>query len=128
MSEPVVRILVVAAAVAIAIGVALGFRLSERRRVAKAPLDLGTLRSPVTLFSDAGCTNCDQARTALQEEGVDFEEFRYDHHPEVFAAVGVSGVPLIVVKDEAGDEMGRIAGRVSPRALRRLTGRVARST
>ncbi|HUG74103.1 MAG TPA: glutaredoxin domain-containing protein [Acidimicrobiia bacterium] len=120
MSEPVVRVLVVAAAIAVAIGVALGFRLNERRRVAKAPLDLGSLRSAVTLFSDAGCANCDQARAALVAEGVNFEEFRYDHHKDVFATVGVSGVPLIVVKDQAGDEVGRIAGRASPRAVRRL--------
>jgi glutaredoxin len=120
MSEPLVRFLVVAAAVAVAIGVALGFRMSERRRVAKAPLDLVTLRSAVTLFSDDGCANCDQARSALVAEGVDFEEFRYDHHRDVFTAVGVFGVPLIVVKDEAGDEVGRIAGRTSARAVRRL--------
>lgn len=123
MNEPVVRFLVVAAAIAIAIGVALGFRLSERRRVTRAPLDLSSLRSAVTLFSDAGCTNCDQARAALVTEGVDFEEFRYDHHTDVFRAVGVSGVPLIVVKNEAGDEMGRIAGRVSAPRLRRLLAR-----
>jgi glutaredoxin len=123
MSEPVVRVLVVAAAVAVAIGVGLGFRLSERRRVTRAPLDLGSLRAAVTLFSDAGCANCDQARAALVAEGVDFEEFRYDHHQDVFTAVGVSGVPLIVVKNEAGDEVGRIAGRTSPRAVRRLLAR-----
>lgn len=120
MSEPVVRVVVVAAAIAVAIGVALGFRMNERRRVAKAPLDLGSLRSAVTLFSDAGCTNCDQARAALIEEGVEFEEFRYDHHEDVFTAVGVSGVPLIVVKNKAGEEKGRIAGRTSVRAVRRL--------
>jgi glutaredoxin len=123
MSEPVVRVLVVAAAVAVAIGVGLGFRLSERRRVTRAPLDLGSLRAAVTLFSDTGCANCDQARAALVAEGVDFEEFRYDHHQDVFTAVGVSGVPLIVVKNEAGDEVGRIAGRTSPRAVRRLLAR-----
>jgi glutaredoxin len=74
----------------------------------------------VTLFSDAGCANCDQARAALVAEGVAFEEFRHDHHEDVFATVGVSGVPLIVVKDEAGQEVGRIAGRVSRRTLKRL--------
>lgn len=124
MDEPIARIVVVVAAVVVALGVALFFRLVERRRVERTALDLTPLSSAVTLFTDAGCARCDAARAALIEAGAEFEEFRFDHHPEVLEAVGVTGVPLIVARAPDGTEIGRIVGKVRTPALRRLLARV----
>jgi glutaredoxin len=120
MTEPEIRLIVVLAAVAVSLGAAFGFRRLERRRVEKALLDLSPLTSAVTLFTDAGCSRCDQARDMLEAAGVEFEEIRFDHHPDVVEAVGVTGVPLVVARRPDGTEIDRIAGKVSPRALERL--------
>jgi glutaredoxin len=124
MSDPLLGIVVVLTAVAVALGSAWLFRRMERRRVHQAPLDLTALTSAVTLFSDAVCSRCDAARDALVESGVDFEELRFDHHRDLVEAVGVTGVPLIVARDPDGAEIGRIVGKPSRRALRRLLAEV----
>ena len=123
MSEPVLRAILVGAVVVAAAAVVLWARYLERRRSVRARLDLSGLTGSVILFSDAGCRTCDQARKALQRAEVAFEEIRYDAHPEVARRVGVTAVPLVVVRDDEGAEVGRIAGRVRRRALRRLLGR-----
>jgi glutaredoxin len=124
MSEPALRVLVIAAAALVSVSVVLVFRALERRRVQRAPLDLSGLSRPVTLFTDAGCSRCDQARDMLADAGVEFEEIRFDHHPDIVAEVGVTGVPLVVARAPDGTEIDRIAGRVTRRALRRLLARV----
>lgn len=120
MSDLAVPITLVVMAVVVAVAIAYLARRVARSRVQVAPLDVSTLTSTVTLFTDAGCTNCDDARQQLEGAGVTFEEFRFDHHPEVFATVGVTGVPLIVVRGPDGSEQDRIAGKVSAADLRRL--------
>jgi glutaredoxin len=123
MPDWVLPVAVVAGATAAALGVALVFRRRERSRVRHGALDLSRLSAAVTLFTDVGCRRCDQTRAMLIEEGVEFEEFRFDHHPEVHRAVGVTGVPLLVVKGADGTEVGRIAGKATRRELRRLLAR-----
>jgi thioredoxin-like negative regulator of GroEL len=46
---------------------------------------------------------------------VDFTEVAYDQEPEVHQRVGVTGVPLVVIRDAAGVEVRRFAG-VMPKA------------
>lgn len=121
MTEPTVRILVVAMAIVVALGVAVLFRVRERRKAQRGLLDLTSLESPITLFSDAGCRTCDAARAALETAGIAFEEFRHDHHADVFERVGVTAVPLIVRRGDDGSEVSRIAGAVTAAGLRRLT-------
>lgn len=124
MSEPTLRVLVIAAAVLVSLGAALAFRALERRRVERSPLDLSGLSEAITLFTDAGCFRCDQARDMLTDAGAEFEEIRFDHHPDIAAEVGVTGVPLIVARAPDGTEIDRIAGKVTKRTLRRLLARV----
>lgn len=120
MTELTVRIVVALAAVVVAFGVAAGFRIRERMKAQRGLLDLTSLESAITLFSDVGCRTCDGARAALESAGIDFEEFRHDHHPEVFARVGVTAVPLIVRRGADGAEVFRIAGAVTSSGLRGL--------
>ena len=121
MTEPTVRILLVVLALVAAFGFAVFFRTRERRKAQYGLLDLTSLDSPITLFSDAGCRTCDAARAALETAGIAFEEFRHDHHADVFARVGVTAVPLIVRRSDDGTEVFRIAGAVTATGLRKLT-------
>ncbi len=123
MADPWVRALIGLGAVAAAVGVGFGARVASRRRIEVRPLDLTGIEGRVVFFSDAACLRCDEARAELQDAGVAFEEVAYDAHPGRLQAAGVTAVPLIVVRAPDGGEVGRIAGRVDPRRLRRLLAR-----
>ena len=62
------------------------------------------------LLTHAGVT-----RPQLDALGVDFTEVAYDREPDVHRRVGVTGVPLLVIRDETGQEVRRFAG-VMPKA------------
>ena len=113
MSDP--RLVVVVAAIAVAVLVALTAHRRERRRAIRARLDLGGLEGRVIFFSDATCARCDIVRSHLEALAVEFTEIAYDREPEVHRRVGVTGVPLVVVRDAAGTEVRRFAG-VMPKA------------
>lgn len=109
-----------ALAVITALGFAYGANRWVRRRAETARLDLSGITGRVVFFSDAVCRKCPDAREALVAGGVDFEEIRYGDDPARFRATGAPAVPLVVVRDAQGEEVGRIAGEVRARELRRL--------
>lgn len=109
------RLLLIGGALAIAVGLAHLARGRERRRAASAPLNLAGIDGRVVFFSDAVCARCDIVRVHLEALGADFTEIAYDEHPDLHRQVGVTGVPLVVIRDEAGAEVRRFAG-VAPKA------------
>lgn len=120
MSEPVARLLVAGVIVLVGLAVVALLRLRERRRSAVDPLDLDAFTARVLLFTDSRCRTCGAARERVVASGVAFDEIAHDHEPELVAAAGVRGVPLLVVRDDAGLIVGRIAGRVGRRDLAAL--------
>ena len=124
MSESVARIALAAGATALALGIALQARAAERRRAAAGPLQLDGIAGRLVLFTAAGCRRCEQARTTLTRAGVEFAEMEFDQDPDRVRSIGVAAVPLLVARDAAGAEVGRIAGRIGRRALARLLSRL----
>jgi hypothetical protein len=124
MSESVARIALACGATALALGVALEARARERRRAAAGPLHLDGVAGDLLLFTAAGCRRCEQVRAALRRAGAEYAEIVFDDDPAGVAAMGVTAVPLLVGRRAGGAEVGRIAGRVSSRALARLRSRM----
>jgi glutaredoxin len=116
---------VIFAAVAAVMALAFAFGATRwtRRRADRATLDLGGIPGRVVFFSDEACRKCTAAREALIASGVDFEEIRYGDDPARFRATGAPAVPMVVVRDASGTEVGRIPGEVRGPALRSLLGR-----
>lgn len=117
MDDPVVRLLAAAAIVLVGVAASLLSRRRQRMRTADRSLDVSAFRGRVLLFTDSRCRSCRAARHRLGAAGVAFDEIAHDHEPEMVAAAGVTGVPLLVVRDPAGTIVGRIAGRVRRREL-----------
>lgn len=117
MSEGVVRALVVLLVVGGGFAAALAARAIERRRVGSTSLDLAGLTEGVLFFSDSACRRCDIVRDRLDDVDAAYVEIRYDEQPETHRRVGVTGVPLVVIRE--GDEVTRLAGVVSRRRLAR---------
>lgn len=120
MAESAIRVLIGAAVVLTAVGVAGWARRAQRRGAVTAPLALDGIPGRIVLFSDAACARCDQARAVLETVGEPFSEVAFEADPGLMAAAGVGAVPLVVVRRADGTEVGRIAGKVSARRLRRL--------
>ncbi|HEX5631434.1 MAG TPA: hypothetical protein VFY15_07225 [Acidimicrobiia bacterium] len=114
------RLALAVAVVAIALGVAGTARLLQQRRSAMRPLDLAGLPTGLVLFTDAGCRRCLRVRDVLRSGGVPFTEVAYEQDSDAFRRSGVAGVPLLVAIAPGGVEVGRVAGRLTPRALRAL--------
>ena len=124
MSDASLRIALAVGLAGVAVAVALYARVLERRRAAIAPLELGDFAGRLVLITSAGCRTCDQARTTLNEAGVEFVESTFEREGERLKAAGVTAVPLLVGRNAAGDEVGRIAGKIGQRSLARLLARV----
>jgi len=120
VDSPLIRLLIGVVVVAAAGGFAWIARWRDRDRRARVALNLEGIAGRVLLFSDSACARCDEARAALETAGAAFAEVAHDTDPEVMRAAGVVAVPLIVARRADGTEAGRIAGKVSPRRLRRL--------
>ena len=118
------RILLSVAIAIAALGVAGGARILQRRRAALQPLHLERLPTGLILFTDAHCRRCRTARQVVVAGGVPFAELAYDQEPDLFRATGAGAVPLLVARAPDGREVGRIAGRVTPRSLARLVERM----
>jgi hypothetical protein len=123
MDDVVGRLLLVAAVAAAALTAGWLATRRSSRRAERAPIDAGGFSGRVLLFTDAACGSCDQARSVLEATGAPFTEVRYGEHPEGMRRAGIAAVPLILVRDEAGDVVGRVAGRPSVRRVRRLLAR-----
>ena len=119
MSEPVLRALVVGAVVVAGVLVTAAARIRERRRVSNAPLHLDGIEGRILFFSAADCSRCGAVRALLDRLRLPYREVAHEDAPGVQERVGVEGVPLVVVRDAAGMEVARFAGRVSARRLRR---------
>jgi predicted DsbA family dithiol-disulfide isomerase len=115
MSEPAIRAIVVAVVVVVALGIAGFTRTRERHRAARSPVDLTGIEGRVVLFSDVACSRCDIVRAHLEGIGAPFTEVAFDADPDAVRRSGVTGVPLVVIRDAAGREVTRFAG-VVPKA------------
>jgi glutaredoxin len=120
MNDAIVRILLVGAVAGAALVVARLANGRASRRAERADIDADGFTGRVLLFTDSACGTCDLARTVLESTGIEFVEVTYGAHPEGMQAAGISAVPLLVVRDERGQTVGRIAGRPSRRRVRRL--------
>lgn len=98
------------AALAGALGVAWWARTAERRRAGRVSLDLEGIEGRVVFFSDANCTRCDIVRAHLESLDAEYVEIAYDRDPETHRRVGVTGVPVVVIRDADGREVRRFAG------------------
>lgn len=113
------RALIVGVAVGIVIvGAHLG-RIRERRRAALTLLDVDGLEGRVLFFTDAACRRCDVVRGRLESIDAVFEEIAFGHEPDLQRSVGVTAVPLLVVRDNSGAIVDRVAGVASVRRIRR---------
>jgi hypothetical protein len=113
MSDP--RLLVAVGAIVFALLVAVWAHRGERRRAVRSRLDLEGIDGRIVFFSDVTRTRCDIVRAHLEALEVEFTEVAYDREPEVHRRVGVTGVPLVVIRDADGAEIRRFAG-VMPQA------------
>jgi predicted DsbA family dithiol-disulfide isomerase len=113
MTDP--RVLVTVCALVAAFAFAFWAHRRDRRRAVRAPLDLGGVDGRVLFFSDAACTRCDIVRSHLEALGATFTEIAYDREPDAHRRIGITAVPLVVVRDESGAEVRRFAG-VMPKA------------
>jgi len=119
MSDVAVRALVAVAAVSIVIWVAFWGNRRERHAAVAAPLQLDGIEARVLFFTDVACRRCDLVRARLESLGTVFAEIAYNHEPDLHRTIGVTGVPLLVVRDGAGVVVDRVAGLASARRLRR---------
>lgn len=111
------QLIVVAVAVAVAMLIAVIAHRAERRRATRAPLDLSGIDGSVLFFSDITCTRCDIVRAHLEGLEAEFTEIAYDRDPDLHRRVGVTGVPLVVVRDDGGSEVVRFGGVMSKSRL-----------
>ncbi len=126
MSEWAIPSILSAAAVGVVLGVAhLGHR-RERRNAMTSQLRLDDVEGSVLFFSDAACRRCDVMRDRLESIGADFVEIAFNHEPDLQRAIGVTGVPLLVIRDQSGTIVGRIAGVASAKRIGRLLARSRR--
>jgi hypothetical protein len=105
-------------AVLSALAFAWGANRLIRHRAETASLDLSGVEGQIVFFSDSACRRCPGVREALS--GLEVEEIRYGDDPDRFRATGAPAVPLVVIRDADGVEVGRIAGEVRSRQLRGL--------
>lgn len=116
-------VILTGAAVGVVLGVAyLGHR-RQRRTAMTTQLRLDGVEGAVLFFSDVACRRCDLVRDRLESIGVDFVEIAFNHEPELQRAIGVVGVPLLVIRDDSGTIVGRMAGVPSARRIGRALAR-----
>jgi hypothetical protein len=120
MGEVAWRLVLVGGIAAAAAAAGYGANRLRARRAASAPVDVSGLAGRLLLFTEHYCASCTAVRSMLEEAGAGFEEIRYEESPEMHRRAGVASVPLLVARDAGGVVTGRIAGRASKRALRRL--------
>ncbi len=121
-SDAVARVLVVAAITAAALAIAFAAPRLSARRAERSPLDLRGIDGGIILFTDRSCQRCRRVRAMLADLGIDPVEYAYEDHPGDWDRVGVSAVPLLVIRGADGTVTGTIAGLPSRRRLRRAVG------
>ncbi len=122
VSAPVIATVAVAVVVP---GVAYLWRLRERHNAFVTRLRLDGIEGLVLFFTDAACKRCDLVRQRLESLGASFIEIAYNREPDLHRTIGVTGVPLLVVRDDTGAVLERVAGLASERRIRRALARLA---
>jgi hypothetical protein len=119
MSDVAFRLLVVAGVVVVAVVAALtARRLAAPRhpplRSAGVPLPPG-----LVVFTATTCDRCREALSVARATGVPLREITYELEAELFATLGVDGVPLMLIVDQGGIPRRLLAGVPARRTLRR---------
>jgi glutaredoxin len=114
MSEPAVRLFVVGGVTVLAALVA-GFAHLRARRRRVPEIDAEGFEGRIIFFTERSCPSCDTVRELLAPFEV--AEYRYEDDPERLSGAGVDAVPVVVIRDEAGLVVDRIAGVPSIRRL-----------
>lgn len=117
------RVVIAVAAIGVVVAIAAWGRAHDRRRSAASDLDLSGIDGSVLFFTDSACLRCAVVRDRLDELGVEYSEIAFNHEPELQTAIGVVGVPQIVVRSGDGSIAARLVGSVSSRQLRRAVRR-----
>ena len=123
MSDPLLRVVIVLVAVGVVLGGAWLGRGRLRRHVKRTPLRLEEVEGRVLFFTDVACRRCDLMRDRLVALAAGFAEIAFNHEPDLHRAIGVTGVPLLVVRDGSGRIVDRVAGVASVRRIRRALSR-----
>jgi len=129
MSEFAIRLLVVAGVVLFVAMVS----LVARRLGAPyhAGVDLGGLDLPpgLVMFTSTECENCKKALAIAKATGAPLREITHEIEPGTFEKAEVTGVPLTIVIDAAGNVVDQFGGIPQRRRLARALAktRVARS-
>jgi predicted DsbA family dithiol-disulfide isomerase len=119
MSEAAVRLLLIAIGVAAVVATWAITKVTERWRAERGTLNLDGLDARVLFFSDAACHRCDVVRAMLESETVEWIEIGFETDAATHERVGVTGVPLLVVRGLDDVITARMAGVPSRRRLRR---------
>ena len=117
------RVAIIVVAVGIVLGGAWLGRHHQRRHVTRSPLKLDEVEGRVLFFTDVACRRCDLVRHRLVALNAVFSEIAFNHEPDLHRAIGVTGVPLLVVRDDSGLITHQIAGVASVRRIRRALSR-----
>ena len=118
MGDVLLRLLLVVGALAGASGIAY---LSHRRFSTHAELDLtGVEFAPgLVVFTSTQCRRCKVVLAAAKSTGAPLREVTYEIEAGLQERLGITGVPVTVVVDGAGEPVAQFAGLVGSRRLLR---------
>ncbi len=119
MSDPLVRLAVVAAVAAIVVVISVLTRRWQRPvhpPVAVAQLDLP---AGVVVFTSTDCATCKDALAALRSIDLPVREVTWELERETLERAQIAAVPLTLFVHEGGRVIDQIVGVPKPRRLRR---------
>lgn len=123
MSDPLVRLLIVAVLVGVALGV--GFLLRRWQWASHPPIDTDELDLPagVVVFTSTECGSCKGVLAKVRGLDVPVRQVTHELEPAMFEEAGVEAVPLTVVIDDAGSVVAQLPGDVSAWRIKRAVRR-----
>lgn len=118
MGDILVRVVLVCGVLAVAAAVAY---LARGRFSTHPELDLtGVEFAPgLVVFTSTACRRCKVVLAAAKATGAPLREVTYEIEAGLQERLGVTGVPLTLVIDTAGQPVAQYAGLVGSRSLRR---------
>ena len=118
VGDVLLRLILVGGVLAGAAGIAY---VSRRRFSTHARLDLaGVEFAPgLVVFTSTECRRCKVVLAAAKSTGAPLREVTYEIEAGLQERLGVTGVPVTLVVDVAGEPVAQFAGLVGSRALRR---------
>jgi len=78
----------------------------------------------IVLFTSDACPDCLVALDSAERTGLPLRRIRHETEPDQFTSRGVTGVPVLVVVDRAGEPVAQFSGKVPPQRLQRAVQRV----